>query len=117
MTDVTDITEPTEEQINEMLAPIHPGEILLEEFMKPRGLSAYRVAKDIGVPASRIDAILAGKRDITVDTALRLSSYFGVSVQMWLGFQAQYDLDCAKRAGVPNVARCTAPVSSELVAA
>jgi len=80
-----------------LLAPIHPGEILLEEFMKPMGLSINRLARDIVVPPGRISAIVNGKRSITADTALRLSKYFGVSSELWLGLQAEYDLRITQR--------------------
>ncbi len=75
------------------LPPIHPGEILLEEFLKPLGLSQYRVAKDISVPPRRINEIVHGKRSVTADTALRLSKYFGMSERFWLNLQTAYDLD------------------------
>jgi addiction module HigA family antidote len=78
------------------LSPVHPGEVLLEEFMKPLGLSAYRVAKDIGVPPLRINQIAAGKRSITADTAMRLARYFGTSAAVWLRLQARYDLEVAQ---------------------
>ena len=78
------------------LDPIHPGEILLEEFMGPLGLSQYRVAKDIGVHARRINEIVHGKRSMTADTALRLSRYFGTSERFWLNLQARYDLEVEK---------------------
>jgi antitoxin HigA-1 len=74
-------------------APIHPGEILLEEFLIPLGISQYRVAKDVHVPARRINEIVHRKRSITADTALRLSQYFGNSAKFWLNLQVQYDLD------------------------
>ncbi len=77
------------------LAPIHPGEILLEEFMKPLGLSQTRLGRDLGVSPRRINEIIHGKRSITADTALRLSRYFGTSAAFWLGLQADYDLDMA----------------------
>jgi addiction module HigA family antidote len=77
----------------ERLEPIHPGEILLEEFLKPMGLSQNKLAKDIGVPPRRINEIVLGKRRITADTALRLAKYFGMSPQFWLGLQMDYDLD------------------------
>ena len=77
------------------LKPIHPGEILLEEFLKPMGLSQNRLAIDMGVPARRINEIVLGKRRITADTALRLARYFDVSPQFWLGLQMDYDLDVA----------------------
>jgi addiction module HigA family antidote len=72
---------------------IHPGEVLLEEFLKPLGISAYRLSKDIGIPQTRISVIIKGKRRITADTALRLSQYFGNSAKFWLGLQDDYDLE------------------------
>jgi len=78
------------------IAPIHPGEILLEEFLKPLGISQYRLAKDINVPARRINEIVHGKRAITADTALRLSRYFNLSDRFWLNLQARYDLEVEK---------------------
>ncbi len=78
------------------LPPIHPGEVLLEDFMKPLGLSQYRVAKDIGVPPLRINQIVHGKRSITTDTAMRVARYFGTSAAVWLRLQARYDLEVAE---------------------
>lgn len=78
------------------LPPIHPGEILLEEFMKPMNISQYRLAKDIGVPARRINEIVQGKRGISADTALRLSRYFSLSERFWINLQARYDLEVEK---------------------
>jgi len=72
---------------------IHPGEVLSEEFLKPLSISAYRLSKDIGIPQTRISAILKGKRRITADTALRLSKYFGNSAKFWLGLQDDFDLE------------------------
>jgi len=72
--------------------PIHPGEILLEEFLRPMGISQYRLAKDISVPQRRISEIAQGKRAITADTALRLGRYFGMEAQFWLNLQSRYDL-------------------------
>jgi len=80
-----------------LLDPIHPGEILFEEFMKPMGISINRLPRDIAVPPGRISAIVNGKRAITADTALRLGKYFGVSAELWLGLQADFDLRIAKR--------------------
>ncbi len=80
---------------NEKLNPVHPGEVLLEEFLKPMELSQNRLALDIRVPARRINEIVHGKRRITADTALRLARYFGMSPQFWLGLQMDYDLDVA----------------------
>ncbi len=73
------------------LPNIHPGEILLEEFLKPMEVSAYRLSKDIGIPQTRTSEILKNKRRITADTALRLSKYFGTTVKFWLGLQYDYD--------------------------
>ena len=78
------------------LAPIHPGEILLEEFLKPMGLSQYRLAKDLSVPSRRINEIVLGKRAISPDTALRLSRFFGLTERFWLNLQARYDLEMEK---------------------
>lgn len=75
------------------LAPVHPGEVLEEEFLKPLGLSQHRLALDIGVDARRINVIVLGKRSVTANTALRLARYFDTSPEFWLGLQAQYDLD------------------------
>lgn len=75
------------------LHPVHPGEVLLEEFLKPMDLSQNRLALSISVPARRINEIVLGKRSITADTALRLAKFFGVSAEFWLSLQAQYDLD------------------------
>lgn len=77
------------------LQPVHPGEVLQEEFLKPMGLSQNRLALDIGVPARRINEIVLGKRGATADTALRLARYFGMSAQFWLGLQLDYELDRA----------------------
>ena len=78
------------------LMPVHPGEVLLEEFLKPLGLSQNRLALDIRVPARRINEIVHGRRRITPDTALRLAKYFDMSAQFWLGLQMDYDLDVAE---------------------
>lgn len=80
-----------------LLEPIHPGEILFEEFMKPMGISINRLSRDIAVPPNRISEIVNGKRAITVDTALRLGKYFGVSPEIWMDLQSDYDLKIAKR--------------------
>ena len=79
-----------------MIPPIHPGEILMEEFLKPLGISQYKLAKDINVPARRINEIVHGKRSISADTALRLSRYFNLSERFWLNLQARYDLEVEK---------------------
>jgi antitoxin HigA-1 len=75
------------------LSPVHPGEVLLEEFLEPAGLSQYRLAKDITVPPRRINEIVHGKRSVTADTALRFARYFGTTPRFWLNLQAQYELD------------------------
>ena len=76
--------------------PIHPGEILLEEFLHPMKISQYRIAKDISVPQRRISEIVHGKRSITADTALRFGRYFGMEAQFWLNLQSRYDLQKAE---------------------
>jgi antitoxin HigA-1 len=80
------------------LGPIHPGEILFEDFIKPMGISINRLARDIAVAPSRISAIVKHKRAITADTALRLGKYFDVTPQTWMGLQTEYDLRVAQRA-------------------
>jgi addiction module HigA family antidote len=87
----------TEVNIMSKLKPITPGEILLEEFLKPMGLSQYRLAKEVGVPAQRISEIVAGKRSITADTDLRLCKFFGLSNGYWLRAQAAHDTEVAER--------------------
>lgn len=82
----------------EILPPVHPGEVLLEDFLKPMGISQYRLAKDIGVLPRRINEIVHGKRAITADTALRLARYFGTSVEVWMGLQADYDVEKTREA-------------------
>jgi antitoxin HigA-1 len=81
----------------EKLPNIHPGEILLEEFLKPLNISAYRLSKDIGIPQTRTSEIIKGRRSITADTALRLSYYFGNSAKFWLGLQNDFDLEEEKK--------------------
>ena len=81
----------------ELLEPIHPGEILAEEFLKPSGLSANALARALGVPVTRISEIVRGRRGVTADTALRLARYFGTSAELWLGLQAEFDLRIARR--------------------
>ena len=83
--------------MDKILSPIHPGEVLLEDFMKPLGLSQYRLAKDIGVTPIRISQIVNGHRAITVDTAMRLARYFGTSAEVWLHLQVRYDLEVAEK--------------------
>ena len=92
-----------------MKTAIHPGEILREDFLEPMGLSAYRVAKDIGVPLNRIIAILNGQRAISADTALRLERYFGLSPGYWLRGQMLYELEVAQSELGPRIAREVRP--------
>lgn len=94
------------------LKPIHPGEILLEEFMRPMGVSINQLARDIVVPPGRISAIVNGKRAITADTALRLGKYFRVSPEVWTGLQADYDLRVAKRTIWPEVEKRIHPFAA-----
>lgn len=83
--------------MDQNLSPIHPGEILLEDFMKPLGLTQYRLARDLRVTPIRVSQIVNGKRSISVDTALRLARYFGTSAAVWLRLQVRYDLEVAER--------------------
>ncbi len=92
-----------------LLEPIHPGEILLEEFMKPMGISINGLAREIAVPPGRVSAIVNGKRAITADTALRLGRYFGTSPDVWMGLQADYELRIAKRTTWPEVEKRVRP--------
>ena len=81
---------------NEKITPLHPGEVLLEEFLLPKGISQNKLALAIRVPARRINEIVHGRRRVTADTALRLARFFGTSAQFWLGLQLDYDLDVAQ---------------------
>jgi len=85
-----------ENMMDKNLSPIHPGEILLEDFMKPLSLTQYRLAHDIGVTPIRISQIVNGERSISVDTAMRLARYFGTSAAVWLRLQVRYDLEVAE---------------------
>lgn len=89
------------------LPPVHPGEILREDFLTPMGLTQYRLAQAIGVPQRRISEILTGKRAVTADTGLRLSRYFGLNDGFWVGLQADYDVAVARAALGPELARIT----------
>lgn len=95
------------------LPPIHPGEVLWEDFMKPLGLSQYRVAKDMGVPQLRISQIVKGKRAVTADTAMRLARYFGTSAEVWLRLQARYDLEVAEGANGKRIDEEVKPLERE----
>jgi addiction module HigA family antidote len=87
------------------LPPVHPGEILLEDFMKPLGITQYRLAKDIGVPSLRVSQIVRGKRSVTADTAMRLARYFGTSAGVWMRIQARYDLEVAQAMYAAQIAK------------
>ena len=87
------------------LDPIHPGEILLEDFMRPLGISINQLARDLDVPPNRIGAIVNGARSITADTALRLGTYFGVSPETWLGLQADYDIRLTRQRDGDRIVR------------
>jgi len=96
MAKVADIEPADYDYMDKLLSPIHPGEILLEDFVKPLGLSQYRLAQDIGVSPIRVSQIIRGQRSITVDTAMRLARYFGTSAGVWLRLQVRYDLEAAE---------------------
>ena len=94
----------------------HPGEILLEEFLKPMGITQYRLAKEIGVPQRRIGEIVAGTRAVTPDTGLRLSRFFGMSASFWTGLQLDYDVAKAKDSLAPTLAKINAwPKAKEFI--
>ena len=96
----------------ERLPNVHPGEVLLEEFLKPHGISQSQAARDLNVPPRRVSDLVHGKRGITADTALRLAHYFGTSARFWMGLQADYDLEEARlalgNALASEVGRCAA---------
>ena len=94
------------------MPPLHPGEILRDEFLDPMGLTAYRLAKEIKIPLTRVAAILAGKRSITAETALRLARYFGQSESFWLSLQASHDLDVARTKHGKTIKRDVAPCAA-----
>jgi addiction module HigA family antidote len=94
----------------ETLNPVHPGEILLEDFLKPMGITPYRLARDLDVPRNRITAIIAGKRSITSDTALRLARYFGTSARLWMNLQVAYDLDVDEARIGPRILTSVRPL-------
>ncbi len=94
------------------LDPIHPGEILLKEFMEPMGISQNRLARDLGVPVPRIHEIVHGRRAITPETALRLARYFGTSAESWLNLQQRYDLRVVRRERENEIRRAVQPVKT-----
>ena len=91
--DLTDVIDPDAEPVG----PVHPGYILHTDFMEPLGLSVYALAQALSVPRTRLNEIVNGRRSITADTALRLSRHFGISADFWMGLQARYDLEVARR--------------------
>jgi len=93
-----------------MLPPVHPGEILREEFLKPLGLSANKTAERIGVPANRITSIIKGKRAVSADTAIRLARLLSTTPEFWLNLQSHYELECAKSRGAEKTARAIKPL-------
>lgn len=105
--DFADIRAPRSKRI----APVHPGTILRDEFLDPLALSAYRLAKDTGIPIMRVTAILGGTRAITADTALRFGRFFGMSAEFWLGLQERYDLDVARDALGARLAKEVRPLA------
>ncbi len=94
------------------MAPVHPGEVLLEDFMKPLGVSQYRLAKAMHVYPRKVNEIVQGKRSITADTALRLARFFGTSAEVWMNLQALYDLEVTKDALEETVAREVTPYAT-----
>ena len=93
------------------LQPIHPGEVLLDDFLRPMGLTQYRLAHDIHVPPRRVNEIVLGKRGITADTALRLARYFGTSVEVWMNLQTRYEIETARMEEGRLIERTIAPAS------
>jgi antitoxin HigA-1 len=100
---------------NRLLDPILPGEILYDDFMKPKGISINHLARDIAVPVNRISNIVNGKRGITADTALRLELYFGVEAQFWLNLQSEYDLRLMKRKIGSDIKRRIIPIQDKKI--
>lgn len=94
-----------------LLLPIHPGETLLEDVLKPQGMSVNRLARALAVDATRLNDIVRGRRGITADTALRLARYLGTSAEFWMGLQAEYDLRVARREKLRKIEREVAPQS------
>lgn len=103
--DLSDVVDPSVAPID----PIAPGELLRDEWLEPLGITAYRLAKDIGVPPNRVTAILAGDRAITADTALRLARYFGTDAESWINVQTRYDLAVERRAHGDEIVRAVRP--------
>jgi addiction module HigA family antidote len=100
----------------EKMAPVHPGEVLLEDFMKPLGLSQYRLAKELHVYPRKINEIVHGQRAITADTALRLARFFGTSAEVWLNLQAFYDLELARDQSEAQINQEVEPLTQQRAA-
>ena len=98
--------------MGKLLDPIAPGEILLEEFMRPLGISQNRLARDIDVPVARINDIVHDRRSITADSALRLEKYFGASAEFWINLQTHYDLKIARRGNWPAIEKRIRPIEA-----
>lgn len=99
--------------MTDKLDPIPPGEMLLEEFMRPHGLSQNKLARDLDVPVARINNIIHGRRGITADTALRLSTYFGTTAELWLNLQMRFDLKVAQRRSGKSIVKAVRPISPQ----
>ena len=104
--------QPIMVEPDEITQPIRPGELLLEEFLKPLGVSQNRLARDIDVPVSRIAGIVKGERTITADTALRLAQFFGTTPEMWMTLQADYDLRVARRSSGREIEKRVRPLAA-----
>lgn len=94
-----------------MMKPVHPGEVLLEEFLEPMGISQYRLAKEIKVPLRRVNEIVLGRRGITADTALRFARFFGTTPELWQNLQSQYEMDIAKQSVWAKIKETIVPYS------
>lgn len=103
----TDLSQVTS---GRRLAPVHPGDVLMKEFVEPLNITRYKVAKGTGVPQRRIDEICSGSRGISADTALRLGRFFGVDARFWMNLQAHYDLEVAERESCKRIAREVTPL-------
>ena len=103
-------TTIVDERRGDRLAPVHPGEILLEDFLKPMAISQYRLARALGVPAQRVDDLVHGRRAITADTALRLARFFSIEAQFWMNLQTRYDLEMATDTSQERIEREVAPL-------
>ena len=99
---------------NRTLKPVHPGEVLQEEFLRPMGISQYRLAKDVCIPARRINEIVLGRRGISADTALRLARYFSTSEEMWMSLQDRYEIEMARMSSGGAIERDITPLKPAL---